>query len=174
MKNFFIAFFLILPFLLITPADSEDMNIIRLHVIANSDSEYDQYVKLKVRDSVLALSNTLSPEEIPHSLNLMEDAAKVTLASYGINPSAKAQFGKFHFPKKSYGNITLPAGEYTAVRVVIGNGQGQNWWCVMYPPLCFTDETTAHFKDDIISKNGLTKSGRPKFEIKFKLLELFK
>ena len=174
MKNFFIAFFLILPFLLITPAGGEEMNLIRLHVIANSDSEYDQYVKLKVRDSVLAVSNALSPEDIPYSLNFIEDAAKTALASHGSNPSAKVQFGKFDFPTKSYGNITLPAGEYTAVRVIIGNGEGQNWWCVMYPPLCFTDQTTAHFKDDIISKNGLTNSGRPKFEIKFKLLELFK
>ena len=174
MKHLILALFLLLPFVLITPADGEDMNIIRLHVIANSDSEYDQFVKLKVRDSVLAVSNTLSPEEIPHSLNLMEDVAKVTLASYGINPSARVQFGKFDFPTKSYGNITLPAGEYTAVRVLIGDGEGQNWWCVMYPPLCFTDEATAHFKDDIISKNGLTQTGRPKFEIKFKLAELFK
>ena len=77
MKHLILALFLLLPFVLITPADGEDMNIIRLHVIANSDSEYDQFVKLKVRDSVLAVSNTLSPEEIPHSLNLMEDVAKV-------------------------------------------------------------------------------------------------
>ena len=174
MKHLILTLFLLLPFLLITPAEGENMNIIRLHVIANSDSEYDQYVKLKVRDSVLAVSNTLDPEDIPYSLKLIEDTAKLTLATYGSNLSAKVQFGKFDFPTKSYGNITLPAGEYTAVRVIIGDGEGQNWWCVMYPPLCFTDETTAHFKDDIISKNGLTNLGRPKFEIKFKIAEFFK
>ena len=174
MKNFLLALFLVLPFLFISPAEGEDMRIIRLHVIANSDSEFDQYVKLRVRDSVLAVSDSLEPEEIPCKLNLMEDAAKVTLASYGCDSTVKVQFGKFDFPKKSYGSVTLPAGKYTAVRLVIGEGLGQNWWCVMYPPLCFTDETTAHFDNDLITKNGLTQSGRPKFEIKFKLAELFK
>lgn len=173
MKRLIPVLFLLLPFLLITPADGESMNIIRLHVIANSDSEYDQYVKLKVRDSVLNISNSLERENIPCSLKLMEDAARLTLMSYGCDQHVKVQFGEFPFPIKSYGNITLPAGDYTAVRVIIGDGDGQNWWCVMYPPLCFTSETTAHFDKDFIAKNGLP-TDRPQFKIKFKFLELFK
>ncbi len=165
----FLAVFLLLPFLLITPAEGENMELIRLHVIANSDSEYDQYVKLRVRDSVLEVSKSLEPDEIKYSLGLMEDAAKTTLYSYGCDYPVKAVFGEFDFPTKSYGNVTLPAGKYTAVRVIIGDGAGQNWWCVMYPPLCFTDETNAHFDSDLLPSS----SGSPKFKIKLKLLELF-
>ncbi|MFA7637472.1 MAG: stage II sporulation protein R [Monoglobales bacterium] len=166
-----IALFLVLPILLISPVKGEDMGLVRLHVIANSDSDYDQYVKLKVRDSVLKVSAEIPPEQIENSLPLLEDAARVTLASYGCNPSARVEFGRFDFPTKTYGNVTLPAGEYTAVRVIIGDGIGHNWWCVMYPPLCFTNETTAHFKDDSIYT--LTQNGKPKFKVKLKILELF-
>lgn len=176
-------FFLLLPFFLITPAEGEDMSagIVRLHVIANSDSEHDQYLKLRVRDAVLDAAKNLpyaenAADEIKNNMELIEDAATVALASYDCDYRVKAEFGSFKFPTKTYGNVTFPAGEYTAVRVIIGEGKGKNWWCVMYPPLCFTDETTAHFPDsssDILSKNGLTASGKPQFEIKFKFLDFF-
>lgn len=173
MRKTTLVLLLILIFSFVAPAQVNELGLIRLHVIANSDDEFDQFVKLRVRDAVLAVSKSIEPEEIPGSLDLLEDAAKVVLASYGCDYPVKAMFGKFDFPTKSYGNITLTAGKYTAVRVVIGSGAGQNWWCVMYPPLCFTSETTAHFDEDVITKNGLTQSGRPKFKIKFKLAEIF-
>lgn len=178
----FLMVFLFLPFMLISPAEGETFSseIVRLHVIANSDSEYDQFVKLRVRDAVLKAAKSLSleknaAEEIKNNTDILNDAAKVALASYGSDFSVKTQFGRFNFPVKSYGNITLPAGQYTAVRVIIGEGVGQNWWCVMYPPLCFTSETCAQFDDETIDliTNGLSKSDRPQFKIKFKFLELF-
>ena len=181
-KSIFLFLFLILPLIFISPAEGEDFKngIVRLHVIANSDLEYDQFVKLRVRDAVLKAAKTLSldknaAEEIKNNTDILNDAAKVALMSYGVNSSVKTQFGTFDFPVKSYGNITPPAGQYTAVRVIIGEGVGQNWWCVMYPPLCFTSETCAQFDDETIDliTNGLSKSDRPQFKIKFKFLELF-
>ena len=178
----FFAFFLFLPFMLISPAEGEDFSseIVRLHVIANSDSEQDQFVKLRVRDAVLKAASTLSlesnaTEKIKNNTELLNDAAKVALASYGSDFSVKTQFGRFDFPVKSYGNITLPAGEYTAVRVIIGEGVGSNWWCVMYPPLCFTSETCAEFDEETVDliTNGLPDKDRPQFRVKFKFLELF-
>ena len=176
MKNILLALFLLLPIFIVSPAKGEDLCLIRLHVIANSDSEIDQQVKLRVRDAVLEKASSLSlsenaEEKIMGSLTEFEDAAKVVLASYGFDYGAQALFGEFDFPTKSYGNVTLPAGKYTAVRVVLGEGEGQNWWCVMYPPLCFTSETTAHFKNDDAAL--LTSSGTPEFKVKFKRLELW-
>jgi len=171
----FLAVFLLLPIFLISPAQGESLDIVRLHIIAQSDDAYDQYIKLRVRDAVLNVANSLSinedaSEKIEKNLSLIEDAAKVVLASYGVDYSAHAQFGEFDFPTKTYGNVTLPAGKYTAVRIVLGNGSGQNWWCVMYPPLCFTGETTANFDKETVDL--ITKSGSPQFKIKFKILEL--
>ncbi|MBR5586338.1 MAG: stage II sporulation protein R [Clostridia bacterium] len=164
---------LISTIIFMLPAQGDDMGIVRLHVIANSDSKTDQNLKLLVRDAVLEASCGIPPDRIESSLSEIEDAARLTLLSYGCDMPVKAQFGKFHFPVRTYGTATLPAGEYTAVRLLIGKAAGKNWWCVMYPPLCFTDKTTAHFDMDFITKNGPTQSGRPKFEIKFKLAELF-
>lgn len=171
----FLAVFMLLPFFIVSPVQGEDLGIVRLHIIAQSDDAYDQYVKLRVRDAVLNAANSLSlnedaAEEIENNLSLIEDAARVVLASYGVDYSAHAQFGEFDFPTKTYGNVTLPAGKYTAVRIILGNGAGQNWWCVMYPPLCFTGETTANFDKETVDL--ITKSGSLQFKIKFKILEL--
>lgn len=171
----FLALFLFFPIFLISPAEGENLDIVRLHVIAQSDDAYDQYIKLRVRDAVLEVSHSLSIDKeaavnIKNNLSLIEDAANVVLASYGVDYKAYAQFGEFDFPTKTYGNVTLPAGNYTAVRIVLGKGEGQNWWCVMYPPLCFTGETTANFDKETVDL--ITKSGSPQFKIKFKILEL--
>ena len=169
------ALFLIFPVFLISPAQGETPDIVRLHIIAESDDPYDQYIKLRVRDAVLIAASSLSlengaAEEIKCNLSLIEDAAKVVVASYGAYYDVHVQFGEFDFSTKSYGNITLPAGKYTAVRVLLGDGNGQNWWCVMYPPLCFTNETTAKFDKE--SVDIITKSGSLQFKIKLKILEL--
>lgn len=170
---FILAALLFLPLIITTPVKGDDLGVIRLHVIANSDSELDQTLKLQVRDAVLDVSRCIPSSQIKNSLAALEDTARLTLLSHGFNMPVKAQFGKFKFPVRTYGNATLPAGEYSAVRIIIGEGAGKNWWCVMYPPLCFTDRTTAHFDKDFITKNGPTQSGRPNFKIKFKLAELF-
>ncbi|HAZ37884.1 MAG TPA: stage II sporulation protein R [Clostridiaceae bacterium] len=124
--------------------------IIRFHCVANSDSSDDQRVKLKVRDAVLndmgnKLQDIKTREEsltiIENSLPEIESTANDILLKEGKNYKAKAYLGKFNFPVKNYSDITLPSGEYTALRIVLGDGNGKNWWCVMFPPLCFIDIT---------------------------------
>lgn len=123
-------------------------NLIRLHVIANSNSQEDQEVKYKVRDEILKYmsSQTVDLKSTDEAKNLIcnnishiEEIAKQTLEANGYNYEVKAYFGKFPFPTKVYGDVTLPAGEYQSLRVVLGKGAGANWWCVMFPPLCFVD-----------------------------------
>lgn len=125
-------------------------NLIRFHVIANSDSEEDQNVKLEVRDAILAkvgpqLENVESTEEakkyLKDNLDTIIETANSILSKEHMGYKATASVGKSVFPVKSYNSITLPAGEYTALKVVLGNGDGKNWWCVMFPPLCFIDVT---------------------------------
>ncbi|MEA4825493.1 MAG: stage II sporulation protein R [Clostridium sp.] len=124
--------------------------LIRFHVIANSDTTEDQALKLKVRDEILAymapkLKESKSIEEsrkiIGENNEVIKEIAKKVIKKNGYNYSVDAKLSHENFPVKSYGNITLPQGNYEAYRVIIGNGEGRNWWCVMFPPLCFTDIT---------------------------------
>lgn len=124
--------------------------LIRFHVIANSDSKEDQNVKLKVRDAVLKeigpkLQKAKSKEEaieiINQNIDKIVDISNKTLNKNGFKYTANATIGTYKFPIKNYGDITLKEGEYTALRIVLGEGGGKNWWCVMFPPLCFIDIT---------------------------------
>lgn len=124
--------------------------LIRFHVIANSDDKVDQELKLKVRDSVLKyvslkLINSKSIEESRVIINKedknIKKIAQIVINKYGFKYSVATTLSKEYFPVKTYGNITLPQGEYEAYRILIGSGSGQNWWCVMFPPLCFVDIT---------------------------------
>lgn len=122
--------------------------LVRLHIVANSDSPEDQALKRKVRDEVI---KRMSPKfeglkdvsevktVIASNLGLIESIANEVVQQESKTYSAKAMLGNFDFPTKVYGNLTLPAGNYQALKVVLGKGEGQNWWCVMFPPLCFID-----------------------------------
>src|SRR5690554_1101056 len=121
-------------------------HLIRLHVLANSDSEGDQALKYMVKDAIVKeMANKFSySESIDESREILlatlprvENIASNTLKDLGSDYNVNAQYGRFFFPTKYYGNFSLPAGEYEAVRVVIGEGKGANWWCVLFPPLCF-------------------------------------
>lgn len=122
--------------------------LIRFHVVANSDSEEDQNLKRAVRDAILKevsprLAASHSLEESREILTAlrpeMEEISRAMIESWGKDLAVMTEYGNFIFPTKSYGSIILPAGEYEAVRVVIGEGKGANWWCVLFPPLCFVD-----------------------------------
>ncbi|MGE5474341.1 MAG: stage II sporulation protein R [Ignavibacteriales bacterium] len=169
-------------------------NIVRLHVIANSDSQYDQQIKLKVRDSVLKYmednskgvnSANAAKGFICRNLSNIESIASAVLKSYGLNYQAKASFGKFAFPTKAYGDVSLPAGNYQSLRIVLGNGTGRNWWCVMFPPLCFVDASTGvlpaesklELKSSLTEEEyklalGNAKDASSEIKIKFKIVEL--
>ncbi len=160
-------------------------NVIRMHIIANSDDFYDQKIKLEIRDKILE-KYSFAAEDITGEIqyignNLDKITADVNswLEDAGMYYGAKAHLTRDYFPTKNYGGLSLPRGEYTAFKVVLGNGQGKNWWCVMFPPLCFADSSvgTIDKKSDEYLKNNLTgeeyelvtKGGT---KLKFKLLEL--
>ena len=112
--------------------DALEQKVIRLHVIANSDSEADQALKLRVRDRVLVLA-----EDILRQSGDMEEARQ-RLAAQGSRYTVSARLEETEFPTREYDGFALPSGEYLALRVVIGEGAGKNWWCVVFPPLCTT------------------------------------
>ncbi len=131
--------------------------LIRLHVIANSDSPEDQNLKLQVRNMIIATLDRefegiedihISREFIKNNLKYIEEVARQEIEKNGKNYSVTAMFGKFPFPVKTYGYVTLPAGDYEALRIIIGSGKGANWWCVLFPPLCFVDITHGITKDE--------------------------
>ena len=121
----------------------------RFHVIANSDTEEDQELKLKVRDEIISylqpkLENSSSIEEsekiITSEYDNLQSISRETIIDNGYEYDVKVGIEYSNFPTKQYSNVILPAGEYKALKVVIGEGKGKNWWCVMFPPLCFVDE----------------------------------
>lgn len=168
--------------------------LIRFHVIANSDTKEDQSLKLKVRDEILKyispkLKNSSSIEESRKILkdndNEIKKIAVNCIKSNGYNYTVKSTLGHENFPVKTYGNITLPQGNYEAYRVIIGSGEGQNWWCVMFPPLCFIDITKGQVSYDK-TENEMKKvlndkeydeidnrKEQTQIEYKFKIKEIF-
>lgn len=159
-------------------------DLIRFHVIANSDSEMDQALKRKIRDLIV---QQMTPEFAKaHNLSEARAVAKEHLAeiqaiagkevkAWGKGYPVKVELGRFNFPIKSYGDLTLPAGNYEAVRVVIGQGQGANWWCVLFPPLCFVDVSRSFSPQEL---NAPGPAGQPQnqnqpvYQVRFKILEL--
>ncbi|MBU5676096.1 stage II sporulation protein R [Alkaliphilus sp. MSJ-5] len=143
-------------------------NLIRFHVLANSDSPEDQELKLKVRDKVIdAMAEDLEKskdvnetrEILAANLRKIEEVAKEEIERNGEKYDVRASLGEHKFPTKRYGNVVFPAGIYEALRIEIGKAKGQNWWCVMFPPLCFVDV-----------KHGLTDE-KTKQELKSALTE---
>ena len=131
--------------------------VIRLHVRANSDTDADQSLKLKVRDRIIDECSYLfknnkkienARDEILKNSDKIEKIARDEILKNGYNYPVKINFGKSDFPVKVYKNITLPAGTYEALTVEIGNAEGQNWWCVLFPPLCFVDETCTGISEE--------------------------
>lgn len=138
--------------------------VFRFHVLANSDSEEDQELKLKVRDAVLAYMKSEmkngaagnpdepSAEETKQwardHLDEIERTAEETIREEGYSYGAKAMVQMCHFPDKTYGDITFPEGSYEALRIEIGKAEGHNWWCVLYPNLCFMSTTCAVVSDE--------------------------
>lgn len=161
-------------------------NTLRLHVLANSDGEEDQKLKLAVRDAVLAeiapeLNACQSKEEAEklifrHSEQIEKVAEKV-IADNGKSYSATLTLTEEEYPERTYGNITLPAGRYSSVRILLGEAEGQNWWCVLFPQVC-TD--TAIAAEEKLVQVGftpnqiriLTEGEKPTYRLKFKIAEL--
>lgn len=196
-KTIFTLFILFILFLFVTlisyaSSVSKDLsdNFFRLHIIANSDNSKDQELKLKVRDEVVSYMNNLdyknfSKEQvISLTKNNIEEIKKIitsTIKSNGYNYSCNLEIGNFYFPTKYYGNISLPAGYYDGLKINIGNAEGKNWWCSLYPPLCFADVSTGIVNEETkeILKNNLTEdeyilisNEKEKIKLKFKIVEI--
>ncbi|MDR2712759.1 MAG: stage II sporulation protein R [Clostridiales bacterium] len=152
---------------------------LRLHVIANSDSAYDQQVKLLVRDALL---DKINP--VLHKANSRDEAMAALgellpeLTEYcneflqGLVPyRSHMELGESSFPTKSYYELTLPAGEYQALKVVLGEGQGKNWWCVLFPPLCFIDSASVNASAPVMQGQSDQDFKPENIEIRFKIRE---
>ncbi len=167
-------------------------SVFRLHVIANSDSKEDQDLKYIVRDNVLSYMNEIckSVSSKQDAINIanehLEDFKRIaldTIHENGFDYDVSVEIGNFSFPTKTYGDISLPSGYYDALRIKIGEASGQNWWCVMFPPLCFVDVSSGIVPDD--SKEAIKKDlsdeefslisneNNSEISFKFKLIEFF-
>lgn len=193
----YFAIFTVLLFSYFAERVNQDLSnsMIRLHIIANSDSTQDQSLKYRVRDAVIdymdkqmsGLKNKNDATSfINNHLHEFEQLANNVIVQEGMQEHAKASFGKYPFPSKQYANMILPAGFYDALKIEIGNAKGENWWCVMFPPLCFTEDTKGELDEEYISilqdelsdeemdiimaKNG---DDEIPVEIKFKIVEIF-
>lgn len=167
-------------------------NVFRLHVLANSDSEEDQNLKYIVRDALLSYMNEIcanceTKQEaiaiVEQNLDTFKQIALDTIKNEGYDYDVTLEIGNFEFPTKQYGDISFPAGFYDALRVKIGEAKGQNWWCVMFPPLCFVDISSGVVPEEskevleenlteeefaLVSSDDSSDSG---IQFKFKLLE---
>ena len=175
-------------FLAIIPTEAECAvydDTIRLHILANSDSNDDQALKIKVRDAILCefsdelnkISSKAEAEEtISALLSDIEKFAEEVIAKSGYSYTVKATLSDELYETRTYEDFTLPRGIYTSLRIIIGNGEGKNWWCVMFPPLCLDMATESVPDDDAIkkySKEEISLIRRGGYNIKFKLLEMF-
>lgn len=172
-------------------------SVFRLHIIANSDSSADQELKLKVRDKIIEYMNTLTSNSsdkkdvisiVNNHLDSFKEIALNTIKENGYNYDVNIEIENFHFPTKSYGDISFPAGNYDALKIEIGDAIGQNWWCVLFPPLCFVNSSTGVVPDDskntlkeninsesyeIISEGNNSNDNTSDIKIKFKIIEFF-
>lgn len=150
-------------------------NLLRLHVIANSNSEVDQDIKLAVRDEILKVATS-----VPDKTQI-DTVVNKTLEELGADYTGKTSVVRTFVPEKEYKNIRLPEGVYNCINVTLGDGKGENWWCVAYPPLCFTEEVFGELSEDgkLLLENKLSKESfraiiyDGKVNIRFKLVDEF-
>lgn len=161
-------------------------SVIRLHVIAASDSDSDQALKLKVRDAVLSGLSTLregcsskseAEEKLASQLDEIRAVALETLAAEGCDCHVSVSLGKEKYPQKSYDGVCFPAGEYTSLRIVIGEGEGKNWWCVLFPQLCLAGAKNAEaaFVEVGLTPEQyrvITETDEPKYKLRFKIIDI--
>lgn len=158
--------------------------MLRMHVIANSDSEEDQRLKLKVRDAVLSagkeifdgsVTSAQAKEKIEPHIEYLESVALETIHSEGFNYDVNITIDNEYFNTRTYDNkVTLPAGNYNAIKVIIGEGKGQNWWCVMFPPMCLPSAVAECEISDVLTDDETEiVTETEKYKFRFKIVEFF-
>ena len=196
MKKFFYLIFTVFLAIMVIgllPVSGESElyeKVLRLHVIANSDSEADQALKLSVRDEILdevsvivadcktfeEAESTLSKKE---NLDRLTKIAEATVADAGYDYNVSISLSREKYPRKKYESLCFPSGKYSSLRVQIGDAVGKNWWCVLFPELCLSASSGASNEDRFISAGFtpdqykiVTESDSPRYEVKFKILEI--
>ena len=167
-------------------------SVVRLHILANSDSEEDQAVKLKVRDAILDLTaplleNCADRDEAEAVLRAhmtdLTQTAKSVLEAEGFDDTVSIEFDNEEYPERTYDGFCFPSGTYLSMRVLIGDAEGHNWWCCLFPPICRAAATVskAEAEDTFISVGLtpsqykiITESDKPVYKVRFKILEIFK
>ena len=163
-------------------------SVLRLHVIANSDTEADQALKLKVRDAVLSESEGLfdgcnTREDaitvLENNKDKLEKAAKRVIEEEGYSYSVSIELGEEEYPTKNYESFCFPAGPYMSLRIIIGEGDGKNWWCVLYPPMCLSAASRQAPEEAFVSvglnkdQYGIiTETEKPTYRVRFRVLEV--
>ena len=157
--------------------------VLRLHVLANSDSEEDQALKLAVRDRILQEGSAVMDggsskedaiEAAQEAIPAFDMAAQEEIRERGYSYPVSIAIEKVYFPTRQYGDTTLPAGKYDALRVVIGSGEGHNWWCVLFPALCLPAAEDTPELSEVLTPGELdTVQGGEKYEVRFKLWEMY-
>ena len=158
-----------------------EKEVLRLHVIANSDTAQDQKLKLKVRDEVLRLESELfeTANSKAEAMSILEEhieeieaEAQAAVKNCGYDYAVKVTLTNCYFPTREYDTFTLPAGNYDALRIIIGSGAGKNWWCVLFPEICLG--SASNFHGVLSEKSENIVSNPNKFEVKFKIVELYR
>ena len=163
--------------------------VVRLHVLANSDTEEDQALKLQVRDAILTVTAPLvegcttqaeAMEVLNSHISDLEAAALAVIEAEGYDYPVTVLLGEEDYPTRTYESCAFPAGTYVSLRVCIGEAEGQNWWCCLFPPLCLSAATAKSDNEDAFIQVGLTKdqygiiteTGKTKYKVRFKILEV--
>lgn len=178
-----LVFLLCIQFLqFVTDCRDIRSDVLRLHVIANSDTDIDQDVKLKVRDAVLAKGAQIfdgsvnaenAKEKLTPELKELENEADSVLKENGFDYVSNVKLTNEYFPVREYENFTLPSGRYLSLTVTLGSGEGHNWWCVMFPPLCLpaAEDKESVYVAVFSQEETEIIENRQKYKIKFKILE---
>lgn len=158
-------------------------DVLRLHILANSNSEEDQALKLKVRDRVLTAANGIfynaqnkdqAIKNAKENIQVIQAAAEDEIQKNGYSYPVSIQICNMYFDVRQYGNLTMPAGMYDAVRITIGEGAGKNWWCIMFPPLCLpAAEGNTQLNDVMDGEQSDIVEQAPEYTVKFALLDFF-
>ena len=180
---------LLVGILAVLPIHSESNiydNVLRLHVIANSDSTEDQNLKLLVRDAILAETQKLlsgatdrqnAEQIISQNIERLRLVARQVVIDNGYSYPVSIVLGKEDYPTKNYESCAFPSGEYTSLQIFIGDASGQNWWCVLFPPLCLSAATDKNAYASVGITDSqyqiITETQNPKYKIRFKILESF-
>lgn len=163
-------------------AACEDISdrVLRLHILANSDSEEDQTLKLKVRDAILeetdglldgVISTEYARQALQEALPRIEKAAARCLRLNGSDDSVAVELCEMYFTTRQYDAVTMPAGVYDALRVTIGEGKGHNWWCVVFPPMCLSGAVQQPLDDVLTDKEADIVTDPSGYEVRFKIVE---